>query len=173
MKFLDLAKERYSCRKFTDQKVSDAQIEQILEAAQSAPTATNAQAFHIWVVKDPKSIEKVNQTTKCGFGAQTMLILGADNANAWNREYDNHNFADIDAGIIGTHILLEIQALGLGTTWVGKIDPTILAELFPETKDYTIAGLFPIGYPSPEVAGQPSKNHTTRKPLSETVSELV
>jgi nitroreductase len=45
MNFMELAKARYSCRKFTDQPVSEEQIQLILEAAQCAPTATNAQAY--------------------------------------------------------------------------------------------------------------------------------
>jgi len=172
MNFMELAKARYSCRKFTDQTVTDDQINQILEAARCAPTATNAQAYKLWVIKNPESIEKVNQATKNGYGAKTMILLGANRSGAWTRENDDHNFADVDAGIIGAHILFEVQALGLGATWVGRVDPEKLAELFPETKDYTIVGLFPIGYPSSEAAGQPSKKHTTRKPLSEVVGEL-
>ena len=172
MNFMELARARYSCRKFTDQPVTDEQLQQILEAARCAPTATNAQAYKIWVVKSAEAIEKVNQATKNGYGAKTMLILGADPAKAWTREDDAHSFADVDAGIIGTHILFEVHQLGLGTTWVGRVNPAKLAELFPETAGYTIAGLFPIGVPSPEPAGQPSKKHTTRKPVSEIVSEL-
>lgn len=172
MNFLELAKARYSCRKFTDQAVTDDQINQILEAAQCAPTATNAQAYKLWVIKNPESIEKMNLATKNGYGAKTMLLLGAQPKAAWTRADDSHNFADVDAGIIGAHILFAVHALGLGTTWVGRVDPAKLAELFPETKDYSIVGLFPIGYPSSENAGQPSKKHTTRKPLSETVGEL-
>ena len=172
MNFMELAKTRYSCRKFSDQPVSEEQLQLILEAAQCAPTATNAQAYRIWVIKTPEDIAKVNQATRNGYGAQTMLLLGAKPDDAWTREDDDHNFADVDAGIIGAHILFETHALGLGTTWVGRVDPAKLAELFPETKDYTIVGLFPIGYPSQEAGGQPSKKHTTRKSLAEIACEL-
>lgn len=172
MNFIELAKARYSCRKFTDQPVTEEQIRQILEAAQCAPTATNAQAYKLWVLRTQEVIEKVNRATKNGYGAGTMLLLGAKPSAAWTRQDDSHNFADVDAGIIGAHILFEVHALGLGTTWVGRVDPEKLAEMFPETRDYTIVGLFPIGVPSPEAAGQPSKKHVTRKPLSEVASEL-
>lgn len=172
MNFMELAKGRYSCRKFTDQPVTDEQLQQILEAARCAPTATNAQAYKIWVARSAEAIEKVNQATKNGYGAKTMLILGADPAKAWTRENDAHSFADVDAGIIGTHILFEVHQLGLGTTWVGRVDPTKLAELFPETAGYTIVGLFPIGYPAEAGGGKPSKMHTTRKPLEEVAAEL-
>lgn len=172
MDFLELAGNRYSCRKFTDQPVEDSQIALILDAARCAPTATNAQAYRLWVVKSPEGIQKVNQATKNGYGAGTILILGTDRARAWTRETDGHNFADIDAGIVGAHILFEVQQLGLGTVWVGRVDAGKLWELIPETRGYEIVGLFPIGYPAPDGGGQPSQKHTTRRPLSETVQEL-
>lgn len=172
MDFMELAKARYSCRKFTEQPVTETQVQQIIEAARCAPTATNAQAYKIWVVRSPEAIEKVNQATKNGYGAGTMLILGADPKAAWTREDDSHSFADVDAGIIGAHILFEVHQLGLGTTWVGRVTPAKLAELFPEMAGYFIAGLFPIGYPAETGGGKPSKMHTTRKPLSEVAVEL-
>ena len=43
MSFLELAKERYSCRKFSDRLVEPEKIDQILEAAIVAPTAKNFQ----------------------------------------------------------------------------------------------------------------------------------
>ena len=172
MDFLELAKTRYSCRRFTDEPVNKEQLELILEAARSAPTATNAQAYKLWVVKSPEGIEKVNQATPFGFGAKTVIILGADAKKAWKRSFDDRNFAEVDAGIVGAHILLEVQQLGLGSTWVGVVDPAKLAELFPETAGYTIVGLFPVGHPAQDAAGQPSKKHADRRPLAETVSTL-
>ena len=43
MDFLTLAKERYSCRKFSDKPVEKEKIQQILSVAQIAPTAKNIQ----------------------------------------------------------------------------------------------------------------------------------
>ena len=41
MDFLELAKARYSCRSYTEQKVERDKIDKILEAARVAPTAVN------------------------------------------------------------------------------------------------------------------------------------
>ena len=43
MSFLDLAKARYSVRKFKNQAVEDDKIRSILEAGKAAPTACNNQ----------------------------------------------------------------------------------------------------------------------------------
>ena len=43
MKFEELIKDRYSCRKFKNTPVEKEKIEKILEAARVAPTAVNYQ----------------------------------------------------------------------------------------------------------------------------------
>ena len=43
MDFLELAKARYFCRKFTTQPVEEEKLAKILEAANSAPTSGNLQ----------------------------------------------------------------------------------------------------------------------------------
>ena len=45
MNFLELAKERYSCRQLSDQKVEKEKLDKIIEAGILAPTATNAQPY--------------------------------------------------------------------------------------------------------------------------------
>ena len=169
MDFMELARARYSCRAFTDEPVDRADLERIVEAARLAPTATNAQAWRLWIADTPEAVELVNRATPCGFGAKVILILGAKADEAWVRDTDGRCFADVDAGIVGTHILFETAQLGLGTTWVGKLDPAVLTGCFPEMAGYDILGLFPIGHPAPDPSGQPGRKHGLRKPKAETV----
>lgn len=172
MDFLELAKTRYSCRKFTDKVVEIEKIERIIEAANVAPTATNAQPIHLWVMCSKEGIQKVNETTKCGFGASTVIVVGGKLDEAWLREDDGKNFADVDASIVATHIILEVHNLGLGTTWVGRIDVDKVKKLFPEMEGYDIVGLFPIGYPADGEKGGPSKMHFERKDRKDIVDIL-
>ena len=51
MSFLDLAKERYSVRKFKDMPIEAEKMQAILEAAKVAPTACNNQPQKIYVVE--------------------------------------------------------------------------------------------------------------------------
>ena len=44
MDFLELAKERYSCRSFTDKPVEQEKLDLILEAGRVAPSARNSQS---------------------------------------------------------------------------------------------------------------------------------
>ncbi|HIT61788.1 MAG TPA: nitroreductase family protein [Candidatus Fimousia stercorigallinarum] len=167
MLFEKLAHERYSVRAFQSKPVEKEKIQKIIAIANSAPTATNAQPVHIWAIVSEEGVRRVNETTKCDFGAPAVLVLGTNAEEAWTREEDAHNFADIDAGIVGTHLLFAICEQGLGTTWVGRVDPEKLIERFPEMKGYEIAGIFPIGYPADGKAGQPSAKHTKRKAVEE------
>ena len=151
MSFLDLAHERFSCRKFDSRPVEQEKIDKIIEVAMAAPTACNLQPFKVWVINDESNIKKVAQATPYTFGAKTIIVIGADKFNSYVRKFDNKNFAKIDASIVSTHIMLEVQDLGLGTTWVGYFDPAVLREEFPQMAGYEIVAIFPIGYPAQDV----------------------
>ncbi len=170
MDFLELAKERYSCRKISNKEVEQDKIDKILEAARLAPTAVNMQPFKVWVIKSPEAIAKVGKATLFTFGAPLIIVVGAKKEDAWVRQTDHKNFAEIDATIVATHIMLEIHQLGLGTTWVGYCDEGRLKTLFPEMSDYNIVALFPTGYPDNDA--EPSPRHSQRKDIKEFVKEI-
>ena len=160
MDFLGLAKERYSVRKFSDKPVEDEKIGKILEAANLAPSACHIFPFRVWVFKSPEAREKVAQTTRFTFGAPVIFCVAADPSKAWVRASDGRNFADVDASIVGTHMMLETADLGLGSTLVGSFDAPKLKELFPELEPYDLVALFPTGYPAEDC--EPSPNHFKR-----------
>ena len=94
-------------------------------------------------------------------------MVGCNPEEAWVRQCDGKNGGDVDAAIVGTHIMLEATALGLGSVWVGSFDPSKIREVFPETTGYEIVALFPVGTPDEEE----SPNHGKRKSLEEFASE--
>lgn len=164
--FQTLAKERYSCRKFKDTPLTDVQINHILEAARVAPTAANKQPVHVWVVKSPEALEKLKGATDYTYGAPVVFMVGAKPEAAWVRKYDGKNGAEVDAAIVGTHIMLEASALGLGNVWVGSFDPARIKADFPETDGYEVVALFPVGQPD----AQTSANHEKRQGIEEFAS---
>ena len=76
----------------------------------------------------------------------------------------------MDAAIVATHIMLEIEDLGLATTWVGNFDAPHLQELYPEMQDYELIAVFPFGYA--ENDAEPSERHMERKSIEELVTVL-
>ena len=170
MSFLELAKARYSCRKLTDKAIEPEKIERILQATVAAPTAKNSQRYTIWVIKSAEAFDKLKQTTNYTFGASMAFVVGAQKDGAFDRPFDNKNFAEIDAAIVATHMMLAIQDEGLGTTWVGYFDAPKLQQLFPEMQGYELIAVFPVGYPAE--GAKPNVRHDERRKISEAVVEL-
>ncbi len=172
MDFLTFAKERYSVWSLSDRPVEPEKIEKILEAGIAAPTATNAQPFKIWALESEDAREKAASTTPCAFvkGAPVVFVIGGDPGKAWKRPFDRHNFADVDAAIVATHIMLEVHDLGLGTCWVGFFDPAKMKQLFPQMEKYELVCVFAVGYPAEDAA--PSERHALTRPREELVETL-
>ena len=166
--FLKLAARRYSCRVFSEKPVSGYDVDSILEAARLAPTAVNRQPVHVWAVESAERREALKAATPYTFDAPVVFIVACRPEDAWVRKYDDKNGAEIDAAIVGTHIMMQAEDIGLGTTWVGSFDPAKLLELFPELEGWTPVALFPVGHP----AGGPSERHALRKSLNEISTRL-
>ncbi len=170
MNFLELAKKRYSCRKLEPTNISDETLEQILEAGRIAPTAVNAQPFKFFVMKSNKAKEAIHASTPYTFGADTFIVVGSEKGNGYRRKSDDLDFALVDATIVATHIMLQIEDLGLATTWVGAFDPNVLKESFPEMKELDLVAIFPVGKAAEDA--KPSIKHDQRKPLEELLTTL-
>ena len=170
MNFLELSKARYSCRKLTATPIEPEKIERILAATIAAPTAKNVQPYKIWAIKSAEAFAKLKQATNYTFGAALAFVIGAQAEGAFVRPFDGKNFAEVDAAIVATHMLLAIQDEGLGTTWVGYFDAPKLKELFPEMQAYELIAIFPVGYPAADA--KPHVRHAERRPVSEAVVEL-
>lgn len=170
MDFLELAKTRYSCRKFSGQRVEQEKIEKLIEAGLAAPTAVNKQPYRIWVMEGPEAAGKLAQTTKYTFHAEQFLLVGTRTEEAWVRQSDEKNFGEVDAAIVATHIMLEAWQLGLGTTWVGSFDEGLMKSLVPELEGYELIALFPLGYPAEDA--KPAGMHYKTREREELVKYL-
>lgn len=167
--FLDLAKERYSVRKFTDTPVEQEKIDLIIEAGKVAPTAVNSQPQMIYVVKSKEGMEKMNQLSRCIFGAPQAFIFCYNDDTVCKRGEEG-NYGEIDVTIVLTHMMLEATNLGIGTCCVGMFDPDELSAAFniPDTIHPIL--IMPFGYAADDAT--PSAMHSQYRPLDETVEYL-
>lgn len=170
MHFFELAEKRYSCRKFSDKKVDSALLDKIIEAGRIAPTAVNRQPFKIFNMASKTAKNNIREVTRFNFGADAFLVVGYRAEEGWVRSYDGRNFADVDASIVATHMMLAIEELGLSTTWVGHFNAPLLKEKYPEMKDYELIAIFPIGYAAEDA--EPAEKHFIRKSSAELVTVL-
>ncbi|ASW43787.1 nitroreductase family protein [Clostridium isatidis] len=167
MEFLQLAKDRYSVRKFSDKKVEKEKLDLILEAGRVAPTAVNFQPQRILVIDSEESLEKVKSCTRFHFDAPLTLLICYDSTVSWKRSYDQKEMGEVDASIVITHMMLQAAELGLGTTWVGHFDPEAIREKF-DLPEYLIpVALLPMGYPSSD--SKPNPLHEKRYDIDKTV----
>ena len=164
--FLDLAKSRFSVRKFKPQPIETEKLTMILEAGRAAPTASNHQPQRIKVITDPEDLAKVDQCTTCRFNAPAVLLVCYDKAVSWTRKFDGASSGEVDAAIVTTHLMLEAQDLGIGSCWVMYFDPVKTAELFNLPENLVPIVMMPIGYPANDA--MPAIGHVQRKPLEDT-----
>ena len=169
MEFLKLAEERYSCRSLSERPVEPEKIDAILRAAVLAPTACNYQPFKVWVMTAPEALAAVKSVCTQPFiqPAPAVFVVGAEEQRAWVRDYDGKNFADVDAAIAATHMMLEVHDLGLGTTWIGHFDPKAIAEQFPDMQGYSLIAMFAVGYPADNAV--PGNAHSRFRPDGELI----
>ena len=165
MDFLELAKERYSCRYFSDKEVEQQKIDKILEAARLAPTGKNSQSQRILVITDKDELAKLSGCTPYGWNAPLVFLICYDKNESWKRHLDDFDGGVQDICIVTTHMMLEVTSLGLGSTWVGAYDQFKAREIYNVPENYEIAAFLPVGYPSEEA--HPSRLHDSRKPVEE------
>ena len=83
MEFREVIKNRYSCKKFSGDKVAPEKIEAILEAGRVAPTAKNLQEQHVYVVQSEEMLAKIDALTPCRYNAPTVLVVAFDKNNVF------------------------------------------------------------------------------------------
>lgn len=167
MDFLELAKERYSVRKFSDQKVEKEKLNLILEAGRVAPTAVNYQPQRILVLESEESLLKLKSCTPYHFHAPLALLICYDTTMSWKRPCDNYDMGVVDASIVTTQMMLEIHALGLGTTWVGHFDVDRVKEFFELPEHLVPVAILPLGYPKKDC--MPHALHSKRNDMNQSV----
>ena len=167
MDFIELARQRYSVRKFSGRAVEKEKIDLILKAGQLSPTACNNQPQRILVIESEQALAGLKDCTAYHFNAPVVFLICFDKTAAWNRKYDNHDSGEVDASIVTTHMMLEAADLWLGITWVGYFDPAKTCEAFHLPENYVPVAMLPTGYPA-ETA-HPNTAHDNRYPTEQTV----
>lgn len=166
---LDLLRNRYSVRAFAPEQLSAAELDCVLEAARLSPSACNNQPARLCVVQSGEGLAKVDECTRCRYGAPTVVIVAFDaKASAKGGGCESGDFGVIDASIALTNMANAAAAAGLGSCWVGAYDPAAVRERFNVPADYVLVDMLMLGHPAPDCA--PSPRHEERLPLDQTVS---
>ena len=168
MDFLQLAKERYSCKKYDGKMISDEQLKVILEAGRVAPTAKNLQEQRIYVVKTEENLKKIDECTPCRYGAPVVLVVAFDKNNVFEYPGGKSSSGAEDATIVATHMMLAAKSVGVESCWLNFFNPDDLAKKFGLPANEEVVMLLDLGFAA-EGAG-PLSNHSSKKALEETVT---
>ncbi len=167
--FIELAKLRFSCRKYLQKEVSKEVIESVIEAARIAPSATNSQPWRFIVVSKEPLLQQIKNCYSRDWlqGAPVVIVACGDHSISWRRA-DGKDHCDIDMAIAIDHITLMATSVGLGTCWICKFDSMKCSEILKLPSHLTPVALIPLGYPA-ETAKEAGP-HFKRKPLNEIIS---
>lgn len=165
MELMDLIKERYSCRKFTDQPLTDEELAAILEAGRLAPSAINRQPWRFLVLQGTEDLAKVDECSKCRYGAPTAILVCFDRNESAKNPDVTPDYGWIDSGLALMQMALEADALGLGSCIVGAYDPAIATEAFNIPDHIVTYQFLMLGHKDAD----PAPRHFERRSLEEIV----
>ena len=124
---------RVSVREFTGEKISEAQLDTLLRAAMSAPSAINKQPWAFIVVTDEAVIAKLGEAlpySRCSNHPAGAIIPCGDLTKAIPGEMANFWINDVSAAT--ENLLLAAHAMGLGAVWTGLHPDMTRAKMVQE-----------------------------------------
>ena len=176
---MDNILSRTSVRSYTEQKLTDAQIETLLRAAMAAPSGSNIQPWSFVVLTDPSEYDTIfegNFNMEKFKQAAAVFVLCADTTVTRTPRgggepvtVPNGTWRD-DLGAATENLLLAAESMGLGACWTASYPyedrymPPKKALGLPDTViPYSIV---PVGYPAgdeqPKDKWDPAKVHYGR-----------
>lgn len=168
MNILELSRQRFSARKFTDEKVSAADLDYILEAVRMAPSACNRQPWKFVVVEsDDAKAALCRCYDREWFKTAPLYVVCLRDCNTnWVRN-DGKEHGNIDVAIAAEHLCLAAAERGLGTCWVCNFDTEKIKEVFAGDSHEVVA-IIPLGH----IAADCPHGEKVRKPLGEIVERM-
>lgn len=105
---------RRSIRVYTDEPVSEADLQGVLEAGMAAPSASNRKPWHFVTVTDRKALRALAEAHPYGKmlaeAGAAIAVCGDAEISAWWVQ---------DCSAATENILIAAAALGLGAVWLG------------------------------------------------------
>lgn len=126
MELQDVLQSRRSIRKYTEEPVSKEEIDLLMHAAMSGPSACNKTPWEFYVVTDEAVLEKLRNASRYSkIYAPLAIVVCGSLSRALPSQLAPYWIQDCSAAT--ENILLAATDLGLGTVWCG-IHPQKRAE---------------------------------------------
>jgi nitroreductase len=111
---MDLMYARRTIREFTDEAVTDEQVEAMLKAAMAAPSAQDLRPWHFVVVRKREMLDRLAQVHKYAHWleeAPLAIVVCGD------QDLSEKHWVE-DTCVATQNLLLAATALGLGGVWI-------------------------------------------------------
>ena len=155
----EVIRERRSVRSYLDQPIEEEKINLILESARLAPSASNSQPWHFYVVKNKDKIKALSEKMPLGsklvinsFMAQAPVIIVATAGpipflQKFLSYLVNKRWYYLDVAIALEHMVLTAWDLGIGSCWIGWFDEKKIKKLLDIPAKQEVIAMLTLGYP--------------------------
>lgn len=164
MNVTEAMKDRFSCRKFTDEQLTGEELDAILEAGRIAPSACNNQPWR-FIVLQGDDLAKVDACSKCRYNAPTAILVCFNKDESAKNPDVTPDYGWIDSGLAIMQMALEAQSLGLASCIVGAYDPMAARKAMNIPDNLTTYQFLMLGH----AENGPMRMHFDRRPMSEIV----
>jgi nitroreductase len=175
---------RRSVRRFTNQQASEADLADILTAAQYAPCGSNSQFWHFFVIQNEGILEEFNQLVRNAFAERvvdenTYVSIRGGKEAARMDDYSFHYHAPTlvivtnrkaypnamaDCACALENMQLAAHSVGLGSCWINQLtwfgeEPAIRSVLdrLGVPDDEKVFGSLAIGFPAGPTGEAPAR----------------
>lgn len=118
MELLKALQKRRSVRRFTEEAVSKEDIDTLMHAAMSGPSACNARPWEFYVVESETTLQNLHKATKyTNMNAPLAIVVCGNLSRALPAPLTDFWVQDCSAAT--ENILLAATDIGLGAVWCG------------------------------------------------------
>lgn len=138
---LELIKKRKSVRKYKPEQISEAELNLIMDAGQSAPSGSNNQTAHFVVVQNPVILDELRQIVRDEFAGMEITedTYGSIKTSIKLSQKGTYNFmynpptlviatnlrgygnAMADCSLALGNMMLMAAELGIGSCWINQL----------------------------------------------------
>ncbi|MBA7622516.1 NADH dehydrogenase [subsurface metagenome] len=117
MEAMDAILSRRSIRRYTAESVPEKVIQELLEAAMSAPSANNEQPWHFIIINDRRILDEIPKYHPYSYMLKEAPLAIAVCGDLKLETMEGYWVQDCSAAT--ENILIAAQAKGLGAVWLG------------------------------------------------------
>lgn len=162
--FFDIAENRQSIRKFTEQQISQDVIDRIISCAINAPSSCNRQPWRFLIVNDMNDLIFLSKIRRIPYiqRAPVVIVIFADTTLYKNKNELGYSvWMDSAAAIM--NMTYAIEALGMSSVWInfGELEipeekARMLRERFTIEDTLMVISAIAFGYPN-QVVNKPTR----------------